>query len=211
MHRFKPLFRREVAIAGRQGQAVIGALGFAGQNVNGQGKLPHHAPHHQNLLIVFFTECCHAARHAGKYAGKQFHYDGAHANEKTGPKMAFKQVAQVSCRMHLERLWLRVKVFFARGKQNIATRRFKSLGIGVHGARVAVEVFIWRKLQPVDKNARHRHIAQRFCFFHQRNMAGMQVAHGGYKSRLAKRAELRAQLGNGLNNVHGVFELFFCN
>jgi len=104
--------------------------------------------------------------------------------------------------MHLEGLRLGVQVSFARGKHHVAAGRFQPLGIGVQRARVAVKVFVRRKLQPVDKDAGHRDIAQRFGLFDQRDMAGVQIAHGGYKGRTLVCAQLCAQLGDGVDDVH---------
>jgi hypothetical protein len=61
---------------------------------------------------------------------------------------------------------------------------------------------MWCKLQAVDKNTRHRHVAQWLGLFDQRNMAIVQVAHRGYKSGALEVFEFFAQFGNGVNNVH---------
>ena len=117
--------------------------------------------------------------------------------------MAFQNVAQVSGRMHLEGLGFGVQVSFARRKHHVATGGFEPLGIGVQRARVAVKVFMRRELQAVDKNARHRDIAQRLGLPDQRDMAGVQIAHRGHKGRALEAAQLRAQIRDGVDDVHG--------
>ena len=116
--------------------------------------------------------------------------------------MPFENVGQVVCRVYLVGLRLRVELPLARRKQHVAAGLFQALGIGVQGARVAVKVFVRCKLQAVDKNAGHRDVAQRPGLFDERNMAVMQVAHGGHKGRAFEAAEFVAQFGDGVDDVH---------
>ena len=116
--------------------------------------------------------------------------------------MAFQHVAQVTGGVNFEGLRLGVQVFFTRRKQHIAASRCQPLGVSVKGARVTVKVLMRGKLQAVHKNAGHHHIAQRFGLLHQRNVAVMQVAHGGHKGRFLKAVECFSQFSDGVNNVH---------
>ena len=65
---FLPLLGVQVAVAGRQGQAVLSPLGFPSQNVNRQGELLHHAAYHHDLLVVLLAEGGHPGGHARKHA-----------------------------------------------------------------------------------------------------------------------------------------------
>ena len=118
--------------------------------------------------------------------------------------MAFQNVTQIAGWVHPVGLGLGVKLLLARRKQHVAAGRFKALGVGVQRARVAVKVFVRRKLEAVHKNAGHRHVSQWFGLPQQRNMAVVQVTHGGYKGGASKPAEAGAQIRNGMNDVHQV-------
>ena len=161
LHRLRSFAGAQVAIARRQRQAIWRALGFPRQNLNGQRELLHHAAHHQHLLVILLSERGHARRHAGEYAAEKLQHHRADADEKAGPKVAFQDIAQVAGRMHAIGLRLRIELLLARRKQHIAASRLQPLGVGGQRARVAVEVFVRRKLQPVDEDARDGDIAQR--------------------------------------------------
>ena len=59
-----------------------------------------------------------------------------------------------------------------------------------------------RKLQTIDKNTRHRDVAQGRSLFDQGDMSLMQVAHGWHESRTPIRTQVLAQVGNGVNDMH---------
>ena len=120
--------------------------------------------------------------------------------------MAFEDVAQVGGGVDLEGLRLGIKVFFTRGKQHVAAGGFQALGIGIQGAGVAVEVLVRGKLQAVDKNTGHRHVTQCSGLLHQGDVAVVQVAHGGHKRGFSKALQGVAQVGDGVDDVHGQLE-----
>ena len=61
---------------------------------------------------------------------------------------------------------------------------------------------MWQKLQTVHKDAGHDHIAMLAGLLNQREMAFMQIAHGGHKSRAAAARKGGAQVGDGVNDLH---------
>ena len=202
LHGFCTLSCAEVAVARGQCQAVFCTLGFTGDDLYRQSQLLHHALHHQHLLVVFFAESSDTLGHTGKNTGKKFEHHGADTNEKAGPKMPFKNVRQLRGRVNLVGLRLWVELFFARSKQQVAAGRLQALGIGVQRAGVAVKVFVRRELKAVDKNAGDRHVAQCPGLFDQCDMAVVQITHGGHKGGSLETAQLLAQVGNGVNNLH---------
>ena len=193
----------QVAVARTQGQAIVGAAGGPGNDLNGQGKLLHHLADHHELLVVLAAKHGHA-RASVEHAGKQLHHHRTHPGEKAGAKVPFQNVCQLRVGLHLEGLRLGIQVFFAGGKQNVAACSAQLVGVLRQGARVAVEVFVGQKLQAVHEDAGHQRIAQGFGLLHQGQMPFVQVAHGGNKSRAAASGQRRAQVCQGVNDVHGM-------
>ena len=104
LHGLRALGRAQVAIARRQGQAVVAALGFAAHDVDRHGKLLDHVADDHELLVILFAK----QGGARLRARQQLEHHGAHANEEAGAKVAFQNVGQFSGWVYLERLWLGV-------------------------------------------------------------------------------------------------------
>ena len=111
--------------------------------------------------------------HTGLHTGKQFHHHGADTDKKSRPEVTLQHVSQLSRRVHLESLRLGVQLCLGGCKHHIAASSLQGGAIGVPGARVSVKVLVWQKLQAIDKNAHHQHVAQRFGLAHQRQMSGV--------------------------------------
>ena len=150
------------------------------------------------LLVIFFAKNGHTRLHAVE----QFHHHGADTNEKARPEKSFQNIGQLRRGLHLEGLRLGVQLLLVRGKQHITTGRMEPVAVGLPGARVSVKVFVRQKLQAIDKDAGHSHIAQRLGLGDQGQMALMQVAHGGHKSGVFERAEVIAEFGDGVYDFH---------
>jgi len=205
LHRLGALGRRQVGVARAQGQPVGGALGRAGVQGQRQGQLLRHLTQHQPLLVVLLPKNGVATALAlPEHERKQLEHHGAHAGKKTGPKLALEDVGQLGRRQQLEALRLRIQLRFRRGKQHIATGGFELRAVGLEGARVAVEIFVRQKLQAVDEDAGHRHVAQWPGAVHQSQMAGVQVAHGGHEGGAVKLRQVLAQFGAAADDAHGV-------
>jgi len=121
----------------------------------------------------------------------------------TPVKKPVQDVGQVGRRLHLEALRLGVHVALARREHHVATGGRELLAVGFQGARVGVEILVRRELQPVDEDAGHRHIAQGAGGLHQGQVAGVQVAHGGHEGGRVEGPKRRAQVGDGVHDLHG--------
>lgn len=67
---------------------------------------------------------------------------------------------------------------------------------------VGIKVFVRQKLQAIDEDAGHRDVTQGFGLLDQRNMAVMQVTHGGYEGGAGKARQVVAQIRDGVGDVH---------
>ena len=183
-----PLCRSQVAIAAGERQACLVTLGFTADHVDRQSELLDHIADHHQLLVVLFAE------QGGTRLGdcQQLHDHRTHPDEKAGAEVAFQNICQLSRRVHLECLRLRVKLALFGGKHNIATRSFQVLAICFQGPGVGVEILVRCKLQPVHKDGGNRHVAQRLGLAHQGQVPGMQVAHGGHDGWVTVLAECLA-------------------
>ncbi len=75
-----------------------------------------------------------------------------------------------------------VDFFFIGAKQVVATYCLQFGRISCQGAWVFIPIFIQAKLQRVDKNTGHYHIAIALGDFHQLDMGAVQVAHSRHKT-----------------------------
>ncbi len=165
--------------------------------------MPHHIADDHQLLVVLLAEHGHApALRLGEHAGKQLHHHSADTDEKAGAKVAFQDVGQFGWRMHLVALGLWVELFLVGSKQQVTAGGLQLFAIRAPGARIGVKVFMRQELQAVDEDAGHRDVAQRFGLANQRQMAVMQVAHGGHKSGVLELRQMLAQLGDGVDDFH---------
>ena len=194
--------RIEIAVARGQRQTVGGTQGLAGDDLDRQGKLLHHAPDDHDLLVVFFAKHCDATRLAGVDAGKQLHHHGADANKKAGAKVPFEDVGQLGRWVDLAGLRLGIEIFFPGRKQHIAAGGLQLVAVGLPGAGVGIKVFVRRKLQTVHKNAGHRHVTERPGLIDEPDVALVQIAHGGHEGGALVGTQVGAQVGNGVNDFH---------
>ena len=97
---------------------------------------------------------------------------------------------------------LGIQLVLARGEDNVAASLAQLVAICLQGPRVGVKVLVGGKLQPVDKNGGHRDVTQRGGVAHQRQMAGVQVSHGGHHGGVAVGLQRAAQVLNGVDDLH---------
>ncbi|MCY1541823.1 hypothetical protein D9M68_775260 [compost metagenome] len=118
-----------------------------------------------------------------EHALEQLHHHGADSDEETGSEMPFQDVGQLGRRLDLVALGVGIQLLFGGREHHVATGLLQPGAVGLQGARIGVEIFVGRKLQAVDEDAGHRHITQRLGRANQIQMALVQIAHGGHKSR----------------------------
>ena len=143
---------RQVAVARRQGQPVVGAPGFAADDLDRQRELPHHVADDQQLLVVLLAE----HRHARLHAGEQLHHHRAHADEEARAEVAFEDVGQGGRRDAPCRSAARDTARARRREQHVAAGRLQLLAVALPGARIGVEVFVRHELQAVHEDAGDR-------------------------------------------------------
>ncbi len=196
--RLGALFVRQVRIARRQRQAVLGAHRLGGDDVDRQRELVGHAAHDHQLLVVLLAE----HRHARLHAREQLHHHRAHALEEAGAEFAFEDVAQVVRR--LDAVFLRLGVHVALGgrEQHVDAFLLQLLDVCLQRARVFVEVFVGAELQPVDEDRRDHRVAVLARQAHQAQVALMQVAHGRHEGDAVLAAQLVAQFLDRGDDFH---------
>jgi hypothetical protein len=86
--RLGPLGGAQVAVARRQREAVGGADGFTGDDLDGQRQLAHHVGEHHQLLVVLLAE----QGHLGLDDVEQLQHHRGHAAEMAGPHGALEDV-----------------------------------------------------------------------------------------------------------------------
>ena len=79
----------------------------------------------------------------------------------------------------------------------------QQLAVALQRARVGVEVLVRRELQPVHEDARHHRARRAARPSHQRQVALVQVAHGGHEGRACGAGQRAAQVGDGVDDLHG--------
>jgi hypothetical protein len=203
LHGLGALGGAQVAVARAERQAVLGAAGVARDDLDGQSELAHHLADHHQLLVVLAPEHG-AARAAAEHAGKELHHHRAHAHEEPGTEVPLEDVGDLRIGVHLEGLRLGVQVVLARREQHVAAGGLQLGAVGVPGARVAVEVLVRQELQPVHEDAGDGDVAQPRGLAHEREVAVVQVAHGGHEGGAPAPGKGGAQVGDGMGDVHGV-------
>ena len=205
MHRFGTLGGTQVAVARTQRQAIGSATGIHAADIDRQGKLVHHVANHHQLLVVFFAKHRHALRLTSKHSHEEFHHHGTYASEKPRAKLPFQDICQGGVGLHFEGLGLGVQLGFIGCEQHIAALFAQFGAVVFKGAGIAGKVFVWQKLQAVDKDAGHQHIAQGLGHLQQVQMAFVQIAHGGQKGGSFKALQMLAQLDQRSGDQHTVF------
>ena len=107
--------------------------------------------------------------------------------------------------MHFEGLGLGVQLGFIGCEQHIAALFAQFGAVVFKGARIAGKVFVWQKLQAIDKDAGHQYFAQGLGYLQQLQMAFVQIAHSGHKSGSFKALQMLAQLDQRTGDQHTVF------
>jgi hypothetical protein len=103
-------------------------------------------------------------------------------------------------------LRFRVEIGLARRKQQVDAGGGELVAVILQGTRIEVEVVTGSELQTVDENAGDDGIAVRARLGHQRDVAGVQVAHGGYENDPATIRQRPTQLRDLGVNLHTLTE-----
>jgi len=149
-------------------------------------------------LIVFLAEDCHA----GLDAGKKFHDHRADACEETRSKGTFEDVRQAWGGLHLEFLSLWIEFVLVGRKNKIAARLRQLRAVLGEGAGISIKVFVWKKLQAVDKDAGDHRLVTLSCKLYQGQVSCVEIAHGGNETAAAALRQSAAKVGKGVNDVH---------
>ena len=174
-----------------------GTNGLATDDFDRQGQLARHVAQHHQLLIVLFSE----QRRLRLNDVEQLENDGRHAAEMAGAELAVELVLNG---WWLDVVLLRLGVEIALGgcKKDVDAGRGELLAILLQGARIKVEVVTGSELQAVDENAGDDGVSVGARRGHQRDVAGVQVAHGRDKNDPATLHQRLTQLGDRGVNLH---------
>ena len=134
LHRFGAFGLAQVAVARRQREAVVGAPGFAGHDLDRQRELPHHVAHHHQLLVVLLAE----HRDARAARSRSSFITTVHTpTKKPGRKWPSRMSASAGSRVHLVGLRLGVERLLVGREQHVAAGRRAASRSRFPGARVA--------------------------------------------------------------------------
>ncbi len=103
-------------------------------------------------------------------------------------------------------LAVRIHLFDARRKEQVAAGFEQLVLIRSEGARVVVQVFVGAELQWIDEDAGDHEVGALPGLLHQRDVAGVQVAHCRYEADALAfptgAGHCGTQVGDGLDDVH---------
>lgn len=129
--------------------------------------------------------------------------DGGDTSKKARPEGTLENVGDLGWWRNLKSLGLGVELVLIRRKGHVTTRCGERSHILRERSRIAVEVLIGRKLEPIDEDACNNGIGMRPCLRHQVEMTLMQVAHGGHKGYAGPGRKCPAKIGDGVKGLHG--------
>src|ERR1035437_10156840 len=174
------LLRRKVAVARAEGQPVRLAHDGAGDEFHGKIKLAHHGAEDGQLRGILLPEVGAVGRDDVEELGD----DGRHSAKVAGTVCPVQAVADAG--------------YFNEGrraagnqrlgggcKENLRTGGSERGAISLKRARVAVEVFAGAELQRIDEDGGGHVGAIALRRVDEREMAGVQCAHGGHKRERA--------------------------
>jgi hypothetical protein len=172
----------EITIAGTHRQTVRLTQRCGALDPHRHGQILDHAPNHHQLLEVLLAE----HRDIGLHHVEEFAYHGGDTDKVAWPAGAAQYARQAG---HLDARLLRLRLWVhdpdTRREQQIGALFLEHLGIARQRARIAVEVFTGTKLQRVDEDTHHHPVGQLAGDLDQRQMAGVQIAHGRHEGHIA--------------------------
>ena len=180
-----------------QGEPVVGAHRFAGDDLDRQVELQDHSAHDLQLLAVLFPEY----RDIGLDEIEQLQDDRAHAVEETGSECAVELVGDQR-RLHTVGLGRRIHVVLVRREQDVDALALETCAVRVEAPRVAVEILVRTELQPIDEDARDDAVAVTARDAHQRQVALVEIAHRRHECDAAGAGEPLAQRIGRLDHFH---------
>ncbi len=145
---------REIRVARRERQPVVGADGFRRNDLDRHVELLDHAADDLELLAVLLAE----DRDVGLHEIEELQHDGAHAVEESGPGRALELLRERR-RHHAVDLRRRIHLLFLRREQHVDAFVLEARAVGVDRPRIAVEVLVRPELQPVDEDAGDHDVA----------------------------------------------------
>src|SRR5438309_7314105 len=178
----RPLFGRQVGVAGAHGKPVRLAHRRTSHHPNREHEIPDHLPDQEELLDVLLAEV--GALWLGQLEELEDHCQDA--GEMPRPATTLQEL-RPGPRVNLgaKRRW--VDLIDLRVEQDIDPKLFEAGPIALEGTRVAGEVLVRPELLRVYENADHDPLVLALCPAHQTLMAGMDRPHGGDEADLLPR------------------------
>ena len=202
----RPLGRSQAHVAAREGQAVGLAHDGTADDLDGQREVEGHAPHHGQLLEVLEAE----VGPAGAGDGEQLGHHGGHAVEVARARGALPALAHARPPSTVV-AGGSGQVGYISATEGTKTRSAPAPAQAgrsvVEGARVVGDVVGVAELERVDEDAHDHHVALGPGPRHEREVAGVQRAHGGHEADGAAGGPGLVQPGSaggaGLDDLHG--------
>ena len=173
-----PLGGSQIAVTRRERQPVFGPHGGHADDLDGHRHVGHHLANERQLLVILLAK----AGHIRLYQIEQLGDDGTDTTEVTRTQRPLQQIGETR---HLDeglaRQPLRIHDLRGRGEHHIDTGRFQRSAILLQSARVVGEILGLVELHRVDEDADHHLLGVAVRLLHQRQVALMQIAHGGHE------------------------------
>ncbi len=182
-----------VAIARRHREPVRLAHGRHAHDLEGHGKVAHHALDHLELLIILFAEEG-AVRHRHQ---QELGNDGRDTFEMAGAQRTTEPVGDTRHRDGRE-LLAGIHLVLARSEDDAAAGSTQLVEVTLLIARVGSEILVGSELCRVDEDAGRRNVTPVERALHQADMSLVQGAHGRNQ---ADRAAGLTEGGNGATQV----------
>ncbi len=200
-HRTGAIFGHQIGVARRQRQAVIITLGWHADNLDFQIKVEHQTPDDGKLLKIFLAK----QRGIGPHLVEQLGDNRRDAVEMARPCYPVQPLANaghrnIGCKPG------RIHLVGAGRPQNGAAGFRQQPGVRCLASRVAREIFACPKLARVDENGCHDMVRHQLCCLDQRDMPGVQRAHGGHqrdaRAACAQGKQYAAKLNKMTDGLH---------
>ncbi len=140
-----------------------------------QIELSGHAPDHHQLLVVLGTKDGDVRLHHIEQLGDDGG-DAAEVSRSAGTAQDVRQNRDLDEGLAVAAV--RIHFGFSRRKQTVIAGLGKHLGVALRCARIGVQILSGTELQGIDKDTGNDPIRPFQGITHQRQMAGVQVAHG---------------------------------
>jgi len=119
------------------------------------------------LLVVLLAENRTALRFSRKDSQKELHHHRRDTFKEAWPEAPLKLLGKSGVGAYPEALFLGIQIRLRGGERNRAGHAMQGAQVVFERARVAVEILVRKKLQPVDEQADHAAIAPTGRLTHQ--------------------------------------------